>query len=199
MNAPDAIGTARELRDVPGFGGLYAVTADGRVWAKPRAWRTGAQCQVQRSHAGKWMAQRIDSRGYIDVGLTFDRKATRVHVHRLVALAWISNPLGLPQVNHINALKGDNRVVNLEWCTAKENKRHAHALGLCPVTECFRESVRRNVVKAQAATRKLTYEQADQARASVAAGAMKTRVAKSLGISFSTLDSLLKGKTYATK
>lgn len=58
-------------------------------------------------------------RGYQLVMLCPGRKMTRVH--RLVAQAFIPNPDNLPQVNHINEDKTDNRVENLEYCTAQYN------------------------------------------------------------------------------
>jgi len=52
------------------------------------------------------------------------------YLHRVVATTFIPNPLNLREVNHKNAIKTDNRVENLEWCSSKQNKEHAIKLGL---------------------------------------------------------------------
>jgi hypothetical protein len=76
------------------------------------------------------MAINLDKDGYEVVGLFINKKKILKKVHRLVALAYIENPLNKPQVNHINGVKTDNDVNNLEWCTAKENIRHSFKTGL---------------------------------------------------------------------
>ena len=60
--------------------------------------------------------------GYMQIGVGHRKRVT---VHRLVAATFIPNPRNLPQVNHKNFDRTDNRVENLEWCTNGENSLHS--------------------------------------------------------------------------
>jgi hypothetical protein len=66
-----------------------------------------------------------DIKGYLYCSLSKERKLKHHKVHRLVALNFIPNLENKPQVNHKDGNKKNNKIENLEWCTAKENVQHA--------------------------------------------------------------------------
>ena len=80
--------------------------------------------------AKKLLKSTIDKKGYCKVALYNEQGKLSISLHRLVALNYIENPDNKPQINHINGIKSDNKVTNLEWVTNKENTLHAIKNGL---------------------------------------------------------------------
>jgi hypothetical protein len=76
------------------------------------------------------MGTYLSNNGYLRIGLTKDNKKTNFLVHRLVAISYLENIDNKIQVNHINGIKTDNRLDNLEWATMEENMQHAYKNGL---------------------------------------------------------------------
>ena len=71
------------------------------------------------------LKQKIGTNGYASVVLCKNKHRYYVGVHRLIALAFLPNPLNKPTVNHKNGNKLDNTISNLEWNTYKEQINHA--------------------------------------------------------------------------
>lgn len=68
--------------------------------------------------------------GYCRIRVYKNKIGTQQSVHRLVALAFIENPNNYTEINHINGIKTDNRIDNLEWCSRGHNIKHSFQLGL---------------------------------------------------------------------
>jgi len=135
--APLTFERQEEWRAVAGYEGLYEVSDHGNV---VRLLKGGRRRQLRPGLC----------RGYLRVCLSKGNEQLSMHVHRLVAIAFIANPDRLPEVNHKNGIRTWNRVENLEWTTPKENTAHAFRTGLRPrvrstggLSSAEREEIRR--------------------------------------------------------
>jgi hypothetical protein len=168
------------MKPIKDYEGYYSVSESGHVWSYPKVW--GGKTSNQ-SHAGCWLKPVNDS-GYPRVSLYKEGTKQQFHVHRLVAEAFIPNQGNLPEVNHINGLKDDNRVENLEWCTSAQNTRHNILLGK---TQRGRK----------AHFNKLTEDQVRELRKRYSDGGTTHRsLAKDYGIARSAVWSILTGKNW---
>lgn len=105
-------------KDISGYEGLYQVSNLGRV---KRVLFINNQITKSTDKILKLIKERG---GYVHVNLYKNNTSKRYLVHRLVANAFIDNPDNLPQVNHKNEIKDDNRSQNLEWCTNLYNNNY---------------------------------------------------------------------------
>ncbi len=109
----------------------YQISSEGKVWSNARTVKYLRRGKEMRANIrGRWLKPYKGIWGYLKVTLCKDGKNTDMKIHRLVAQAFIPNPMNKPQINHLSGIKIDNRVENLEFCTSQENMDHAIKNGL---------------------------------------------------------------------
>ena len=168
-------------RQAVGFSDRYYVSNKGRIFT------TSAHNKKDNPTIMK-PARSFDKRrgtwGYMKTVMD----GRTVVVHRVVAQAWIPNPDGKPFINHINGDKVDNRVENLEWCSASENTLHAYRTGL----------EKKQLGEKHHATH-LTNEQVKQFKWEWANERKMTRkeYAKELGVTEATIKDIIRGRSWA--
>ena len=127
-----------QWKDVVGFEGLYQVSDHGNI----------KSARTNRSIIG-WRVKQ----GYHFVDLFKDCKRTKALVHRLVMAAFKGR--SELEVDHVNGIKDDNRLVNLRYCTPRENITYytsqqiktSQYVGVCKVSNRFRSAICENGVQ----------------------------------------------------
>lgn len=110
----------RPVVGVPPFDGVYAVSNLGRV---------RRNLTVKGKSAGTKITPRVNEGGYLRARLRHQSTVKCFFIHKLVALAFIGPCPPLCEVNHKNFNRSDNRALNLEYCTKKQNSLHTAMSG----------------------------------------------------------------------
>jgi len=169
-------------KDIKGYEGHYQVSSDGRVRSLDRVVIT--KRGFPKPYKSRELVQSINN-GYLQLNLHLSGKSSPKLVHHLVAFTFIGErPKGM-EINHINGIKTDNRVSNLEYVTPKENTRHAINMGLVirPKGE-------------QSSAHKLKDADVLTVKKRLANGELAGRIAKDYGLDTTTIRAIKIGQTW---
>lgn len=180
------------MSEVPPQGEIWKVIPE---WPKYEASSLGS---IRRAETERILKLRLNHKGYWFVGLRRDGKRFDVSVAKAVAQAFIGRrPEGLT-INHIDAVRTNNRPENLEYCTQLQNRQHATAMGLNPTGDRngSRTHPERRARGSRVGTSKFTEAQVSEMRKRHAAGERPTDIAKSLHTDLSNIVRILKRETW---
>lgn len=170
-------GMVEVWRPVPEYETAYEVSSFGRVRSIPRLTLCG------RRVGGTIMQCQLGNNGYYNVTLKVDNSVKRLGVHQLVARAFIPNPDGLSEVDHIDGQPGNNARANLEWVTHAENMRRAALNGRRPRGEAH-------------GLHRLTIAKVREIRQLAAEGLPSRKIGLQFSVSKSTVLSIAAGRTW---
>lgn len=117
---------------IPNYEGLYKASTLGKIKSLEKVIHK-QNCNVvfKETILKQFLRSVLNRHGYYCVNLYDNNHKCKTHfVHRLLAISFILNPNNKPQINHIDGIKINNKLYNLEWCTASENSQHAYDTGL---------------------------------------------------------------------
>ena len=110
-------------KDINGYEGLYQISNLGRVKSlQKKVWTVRNNSYSIRKEK---ILKLVNRHGYYAVELFNNGIGKMKQVHRLIAIEFIPNVNNKKEINHINGIRNDNRIENLEWCTRSENAIHS--------------------------------------------------------------------------
>lgn len=169
-------------KEIEGYNGVYLVSDTGIVKSIDH-YLPGRRGSGKQN--GRILKQHKCVKGYLRVSLSLNKVRFATGAHRLVAKAFIPNPLNLPQVNHNDGIKTNNNKDNLEWCDNQYNQIHAVKNGLTNPNKCEKHHMS-----------KLSNDSVSKARQMHSKGIRNIELSRIFGISATAMSNILRYKTY---
>lgn len=161
---------------IKGYEGIYSINRNGRIYHihKQRLLKIGSQAVTG---------------SYPKVRLVKNSITKTYQLHRLIAIAFIPNKKGYTEINHIDGIKTNFDIMNLEWCDRPYNVKHAYNNGLLKQNKDRLYSMSMKVAK-------LSKKEAIDIRKFVKLGIAQIQIARKYGVSAATVCNICKGRAW---